>query len=399
MAGPGGKKTGPMISFDDALSRLRSAVSPLGAEDVPLADAHGRVLADPVRAASDAPFWDVATMDGYAVAGEGDAFAAIGRALPGRAFDRAIGEGEAVRIFTGAPVPAGTAKVVPQEVVARDGDTVRLLAPSPERFIRARASDFAAGDTLLSGGTRLGARALVAAAAADQASVRCVRRPRLRLLATGDEIAPPGSARDRPGAIPDSISLAVLALARDWGAEAVAALRRPDDLPQLVREAPALLAGADILVVSGGASVGERDFGKAMFGDALDLLFAVVRIKPGKPVWLGRTGGTWVVGLPGNPTSALVTARLILVPLITALLGRDPDVALAWEPLPVASDLPGGGDRETFSRARADAGVLHLLPNQDSGAQHMLAAADWLVRRPAGAKGVRAGEIVPALRF
>lgn len=388
-----------MISFDDAIARVQAAARPLAPDDVALSEAHGRTLAVPIVATRDGPLWDVSTMDGYAVPDGDGPFRVVGQSLPARPAGIGLTPGTCVRIFTGAPTPPSTARVVPQEVVAREGDDLHLREPSPDRFIRARASDFARGDTLLEAGTLLGPRALVAAAAADCDRTIVTRRPRLRLLATGDEVVAPGTARDRPGANPDSTSLAVLALARDWGAEPIGTARAVDDLESLLRSAPALLDGADIFVVTGGASVGDRDFGKAMFGDALALIFSTVRIKPGKPVWLGRAGETFVLGLPGNPTSALVTARLFLVPLLAALLGRAPADALGWERLPLAEPLGAPGSRETFSRARLDEGQLHLLPNQDSGSQHMLAQAEWLVRRPIGDTNLAAGTAVQALRF
>jgi molybdopterin molybdotransferase len=390
-----------MISFDDAVRLLGEVAGPVGTEAAWLRDAHGRVLAQAIQAQLASPRTDVATMDGYAVReGEaGSALRVIGESFPGCGFAGALAPGMAVRIFTGAPVPSGAGRVVVQENARREGDWVVVDASGGARNIRLAGSDFQCGERVLPAGTVLGPRALVAAAAADVAEVSVFRRPRLRVLATGDELAEPGSARGRNGAIPDSVSLGVAALARDWGAEPIALSRLPDDLASAARQARVAAGDADLLVVTGGASVGERDFAKAMFDEALEIIFSKVAIKPGKPVWLGRVGATLVIGLPGNPTSAMVTARLLLAPLIAGLTGRDPVVALDWRRAPLAEPIEGAGDRETFARARWDGGRVRPLPGQDSGAQKMLADAELLVRRPAGGSGLAAGELIDILAF
>ncbi len=394
-----------MITFDEALRIVRDVAHPLGTETVPLAEADGRVLAEPVLAAVPSPPADVSAMDGYAVSDADLATLPVrlevaGESFAGTAAPPPLRERTTARIFTGAPVPAGADRVVIQENVRREGDAAIFeIRPGPGRHIRARASDFGVGDLLVPKGRRLGARSLVAIAAADCAEVRAYRRPRVVVLATGDELADPGAARDRPGAIPESVSVGVLALARQWGAVSVGRQRLPDDLPSMGERARQAAAEADLVVVTGGASVGEKDFAKAMFGPALDILFAKVAIKPGKPVWLGRTGGTLVVGLPGNPTSALVTARLLLAPLLCGLGGRDAAEALRWRPAPLGQALPPTGARETFARGRWQDEAAVLLPSQDSGAQKMLVDADLLIRLPAGERDHRPGEIVDVLDF
>jgi molybdopterin molybdotransferase len=255
------------------------------------------------------------------------------------------------------------------------------------------------GDELVPVGRLLGARFIVAAAAGDVAAVTVFRTPRVALLATGDELARPGEARLRPGAVPDSLSDGLAAFAAEWGARVVHRARVPDDLDLLRPTAAAALAAADLVVVTGGASVGERDFARQMFGDALDFVFAKVAMKPGKPVWLATAGGTILLGLPGNPTSALVTARLFLAPLLAGLGGRDLRSALTWRQAPLAEPLGPTGPRETFSRGRIEAGAVRLLPNQDSGAQRTLADADLLVRRRPDASGYAAGEMIEVLDF
>jgi molybdopterin molybdotransferase len=395
-----------VISFDEAVTIVARIALPLGAETLPLERAAGRVLASDLIALIDSPRRDVSAMDGYAVR-DGDLVGlparlrVVGESFAGQAEVPGIGPGECVRIFTGGAVPDGADRVVIQEVVRREGDFAILdQPPSPARHIRRRASDFAAGERLLSAGTLLTPRALVAAAAADEGDVDVWQAPRLVVLGTGDELAEPGTARQAPAAIPESVSLGVAALAEQWGGECIGRVRLPDDPARLREAALEALAEADLVVVTGGASVGEKDFAKAMFGAAgLELLFSKVAIKPGKPVWLGRAGGTPVLGLPGNPTSALVTARLFLAPLVAGLCGRDAASALRWGKARLASGVPACGDRETFLRARWTGDGVEPLGDQDSGAQKALAQADLLIRRAPGAAACSAGEPVEILEF
>jgi molybdopterin molybdotransferase len=386
-----------VIGFDEALALIAGAARPLGIETVPLAEAHGRVLAAPVVARIDHPPADVSAMDGYAVR-YGDLpgrLAVAGESVPGGLVGD-LPAGACVRIFTGAPVPRGADRIVIQEDVERDGGVAVFGAAGPARHIRARGSDFAKGDVLLEPGRLLDPRALIAAAGADLAEVEVWRRPRLVIVATGDELTEPGAAA--PGTIPDSATFGVAALAAEWGAKLVARKRLKDALPALKRAAAEALAEADLVVVTGGASVGERDFAKAMF-DGLELIFSKVAIRPGKPVWLGRAGGKLVIGLPGNPTSAMVTARLLLAPLLAGLGGRAPADALRWRSAPLADGLGPCGGRETFVRAKNDGAAARPLPNQDSGAQKTLADAALLIRRRPGAPAAAAGETVEILDF
>lgn len=393
-----------MIGFDEASAITKAAALPLGAEDVALDQAQERILAKAVQAMVNAPPCDVSAMDGYAVRSADLAavpvrLKLIGESFAGHGFEGSVGPGECVRIFTGAAVPAGADRVVIQENVGRDGAEALIDAPPGEaRHVRAKGSDFSKGEILLPAGRRLDYRALVAAAGADIDRLRVWRRPRVALLATGDELAEPGSARDMPGKIPESISFGVLALARDWGGEPVGRTRLPDVIAEMEAAAAAAVENADLVIVTGGASVGEKDFARAMFEPlGLELLFSKVAMKPGKPVWLGRAGGTLVLGLPGNPTSALVTARLFLAPLVAGLAGGDPADALRWRMVPVATRLPACGDRETFVRARWNGQAAEPASNQDSSAQKALAGSDLLLRRRAHAEAVEAGALVSAL--
>ena len=394
---------GGLIGFDAAVERLAGLVQPLPAESVPLDRAAGRTLAAPLIARISAPRVAISAMDGYAVDDAStrplETLAVVGEARPGVPFAGEVGPGQAVRIFTGAPVPAGADRVIVQEHALRDGLSVRFTEGyGPSRHIRSVGSDFAQGAVLLEAGTVLTPAAMVAAAAADRAELPLVVRPRVAILGTGDELVAPGSAADQPYAIPESVTFGVAALVAASGGEIVARSTCGDDLAALSARAGTLLEMADLVVVTGGASVGERDFGKAMFAPhGLELGFAGVAIKPGKPVWCGTAQGRLVLGLPGNPTSALVTATLFLRPLLAALQGRSWNDTLRWRELPLAVPLPATGARETFVRATWQAGGLQPLGNQDSGAQAALAQADWLIRCPAGTGPRGAGETVSAL--
>jgi molybdopterin molybdotransferase len=395
-----------MITFDEAVALIAANAGPLSKEAVPLGQARGRTLAEPIRAAVRSPPFDASAMDGYAVR-DADlahlpaALKIAGESFAGSPFGGSVGPGECVRIFTGAEVPAGADRVVIQEVVDRDGPEARFAEPlSAARHIRAAGSDFECGDLLLETGTRLGPRSLVAAAAADVSEICVWRKPRLTILGTGDELAEPGTAREIPGSIPESVSFGVAALACDWSAEVADSVRLPDDLDRMERAAASAVKQSDLVVVTGGASVGEKDFAKGMFEPlGLDLIFSKVAIKPGKPVWFGTAGGALVMGLPGNPTSALVTARLFLAPLLERLSGRPVEAALQWRTAPLAAPLGGCGPRETFHRACWNEQSVEVLSNQDSSAQKVLVQADLLVRQKADTPALQAGATVEVLDF
>lgn len=392
-----------MLTLEQALSTVIDLATPLGGETVPLASAAGRRLAVPVPSAIDAPRSDVSTMDGYAVRAAdlaGTPLNVIGEARPGHPHPGGIGLGEAVRLFTGAPVPAGADRVIMQERATRDSGMVSFLgAEADPVFIRRRASDFAAGDTILPAATLLTPGAIIAAAAADAATVSVWRAPKVALLATGDELFPPGTARDEPDAVPDSLSPGLVAAIAAWRGQIIDTALLPDHLPTLRTAAARALAEADVIVVTGGASVGAHDHARAMFGDGLTMLIDKVAVKPGKPVWLARAGenGPLVLGLPGNPGSAYVTARLFLAPLLAGLSGGEPLAMLVWQDLVLGGTLPPVGDRDLMVRARLDGGALNPLDNQDSGAQAVLAQATHLIWQAAGSGAVMAGESVRAL--
>lgn len=395
-----------MISFDEAFEHVQNAARPLGSEAVAIDAAASRVLAAPVIARIASPRCDVSAMDGYGVreADLADLPARLkiaGESFAGAGWAGTVGAGECVRIFTGAPVPSGADRIVIQEHVRRDGQFALFDTPlGDSRHIRERGSDFEQGDQLLSTGHMLDKRAIVAAAGADLDRLDVYIRPRVIILSTGDELAEPGSASQRADAIPESVSLGIAALVDEWGGKVTGRLRLRDELKAMEAEAAKAVAGGDLIIVTGGASVGEKDFAKTMFEPlGLELIFSKVAIKPGKPVWLGRVGNTLVMGLPGNPTSALVTARLLLAPLLAELSGRSASDAQRWREARLASPLKECGPRETFHRAKRVGAEVEILGFQDSSAQRALAEADLLVRQLAHSPGLAAGEIVQVLDF
>jgi len=397
-----------MISFSEAIEQIRTAAGPIGTERIGLDEAAGRVLAEPVVALIDSPRSDVSTRDGYAVrdADLGTLPVAL-RVVSGSRTDSrlekvpAVGEGECARILTGGPIPPGADRVIMQEFTRREGGSVLIeTAPQGERWIRPFASDFARGDTLVPALEELGPRTIVAAAAADIDCVDVYRQPRLHIVCTGDELERPGAARLRDGAMPETASLGVAALAGRWGAQVTGRTLLRDDLPAIEAAAAAVIERADIIVTIGGASVGDKDFAKAAFEPlGLELLFSKIAMKPGKPAWLGRARGKLILGLPGNPTSALVTARILMAPLLVATSGRPVEFALGWRNVELGTPLGTCDGRETFHRAGLRAGRAHVLGNQDSGAQRALRDADLLVRQPPDSPALEAGTKVEVLDF
>lgn len=392
------------LPLDEALEIMLAEACPLSAEDVRIAEAHDRTLAKPIVARIASPRVDSSAMDGYAVRDQDISrlparLRVSGESFAGTARPPSLSPGEAVRIFTGAPVPDGADRVVIQENCTRVDDMVEVREFGTGRHIRPAGQDFEEGAELLAAGARLTPRSLVAAAGADMAVVSAVCRPRVAILGTGDELVQPGEARGRPGTIPESISPAIAAMIVETGGEVVQRVHLPDEVAVLTNWAREALVEADLVVVTGGASVGERDYAKDMFGGKLELLFSKIAIKPGKPVWLGRHGSSLVLGLPGNPTSALVTARLFLIPLVSGMAGRSPSSALNWQEGIAGAPFPANGNRETLERAQWVGGRLVRLKSQDSSSQTMLAGADVLVRREVDAPEVLTGEKVRYLDF
>lgn len=392
-----------MITLDDALGRLEESVGCLPSEEVRVEKGGGRVLREDLHARSRSPVEPIAAMDGYAVnasaVADGVPLKVVGQAAAGGTERLRIEFAQAVRIFTGGMIPHGSDCVVMQEYARCVDGYVRFAeGHGPARHIREAGSDFVEGVRLVAAGTRLGPRQMVLCSAADVSQITVTRAARIGILATGDELAAPGTAQDRTGAIPESTSLAIAEMATLYGGNVVERIILGDDFNALRRAARKLVEHSDLLIILGGASVGERDLAKELlrpFG--LKWLFDKVAIKPGKPVWSGVVGETVVLGLPGNPSSALVTARLLLPPILELLHGATP--ALQWRPLPVAASLPRIGNRETFLRARWSNAGLVPLDDQSSGSQLALGQADYLIRCAADQDQRASGTIVPALLF
>jgi molybdopterin molybdotransferase len=395
-----------LISFDEAVGRVVALARPLGTEKVTLDQADGRILAKPVIAPFASPAVPVSAMDGYAVQDSDIAhlpatLEIVGRSFAGAGYAGDFPSGTCVRVFTGAPVPHGTDRVVVQEDVRAVENRAFLDGP-PEvrRHIRQVGSDFQTGDVLVDVGCLLNPQRLIAAAAGDVRELEVIRQPRVYIICCGDELAEPAHSKDRPGSIPESISFGVAALARRWGAKIVGRALKPDDLEDLRVAAVNAAESSDVIVVIGGASVGEKDFAKGMFAPlGLQFVFDKVAIKPGKPVWLGRLGERIVIGLPGNPTSALVTARLLMAPLLAGMVGGDPTSALQWQKLPLTAPAEACNQRETFLRAKRDSDGATPLPKQDSAAQKAIADSNLLIRLRAGAAPAAPGTLVETIAF
>ncbi|MBO6764317.1 MAG: molybdopterin molybdotransferase MoeA [Maricaulis sp.] len=391
-----------MPAVDAALDAMLAALSPLVPVERPLADCGGAFLAKPLVAQWTQPPFAASAMDGYAVrsadlAAGPEALRLVGEAAAGHAFSRQVGPGEAVRISTGAPVPDGADQVVMQEKASRSGDAVRLADTSrPMANIRPAGTDFSRGDRLLEAGRRLSPDAVALAAAARVATLHIHPRPRVAILATGDELVEPGEPAAGPSQIVNSVAPGLVELVRIWGGEPVY-LGIARDRPEAVRDALYHGRDGDLTVTVGGASVGGHDHLRAVFqADGGRFAFERIAARPGKPTWFGIVEGHPVLGLPGNPVSALVMARLFLRPALARLGGGAAVAVFAQAPLAVA--LEANDWRETYLRAtRDDAGHVAPLPNQDSSALSALVQADCLIRRPAGAQAMAVGERVEIL--
>lgn len=393
----------------DALARVLADARPLPGEMAALSECAGRVLTDDVVALRTQPPAAMSAMDGYAVRGANVATAPvtlklIGEVAAGHPFAGTVGHGEAVRIFTGGVVPSGTDTVVIQEMTTPQDGAVTVNTPAATgRNVRAAAIDFAKGQTLLTKGHRVTGRDLMLAAAMNHAALPVHRRPKVAVLGTGDELVPPGSTPG-PGEIVYSNGFAIVELIRSEGAEAIdlgIARDRLDELTAALRRAGA--AGADILVTSGGASVGDHDLvQKALTAEGLDLSFWKVALRPGRPMMHGRLGAMQVLGVPGNPVSSYVCAFLFLLPLIRTLAGRA-DVAHARETAILGRDLPANDERADYLRATLTPGpdglVATPLPAQDSSLMAPLAKAGCLLIREPHAPAARAGSPAVILKL
>ncbi|MDT8328111.1 MAG: molybdopterin molybdotransferase MoeA [Roseovarius sp.] len=390
-----------MITVDEALERLFTLVTPLESEDVPLAEAVGRVLACDVAARRDQPPFAASAMDGYALRDEeaapGARLEVIGEAAAGHGFDGAVGPGQTVRIFTGAPLPEGASRVIIQEDVTRNGDQITLgddLDPKPH--IRPKGCDFRIGEVM--GAPRILRPADIALLASmNCALVPVTRRPVVALISTGDELVMPG---ETPGMdqIIASNTFGLKALLEGHGAKARILPIARDTILSL-ETAFGLAAGADLVVTIGGASVGDHDLVGQVAGQmGMDRAFYKVAMRPGKPLMAGRMGGAAMVGLPGNPVSAMVCGQVFLAPMIRAMLGLGAHRSSRLTAR-LAAPLPPNGPREHYMRARLTPEGLVAETRQDSSLLSVLAEADALLVRPVNDPARAIGDMVDYLDF
>jgi molybdopterin molybdotransferase len=393
-----------LLPVADAQARLLALRVSLTSENIAFSESLGRYLSEDVIARRDQPAAPLSAMDGYAIRFDDfpGPWTVIGESAAGAAPDRTVGAGQAMRIFTGAMLPDGADTVIVQEDVAVDATALTLTGDGPGtrgRHIRAQAADFAAGNCLLSAGTRLTPGAIAAAAMSGAGQLAVGRRPRVAILTTGDELVQAG----RPltaGQIPDSNSPMLIAMLAGEPAEVSLPHHIRDDREILSKLLKELARRHDVVVTVGGASVGDHDHVRGALEDAGgDLDFWKIAMRPGKPLIAGTIGDALLLGLPGNPSSAFVTATLFLLPLVRHLAGaRAPLPPIHRAPL--AAPLPAGGGRRDYLRARLDAGQLTPLIGQESGMTLPLASANALLIReiaaPARAVGAMADYIVIA---
>ena len=390
-----------MISVQDARARILSLMAPVGRETVAITAAVGRVLAQTVVARRTQPPFDASAMDGYAVRGDevhpGAAFTVVGEAAAGHPFSGPVGPGETIRIFTGAPVPHGLDRIVIQEDATREGARITLhddLDPSP--YLRRAGLDFSEGDVLLDAGIRLSPENIALLAAADHAFITAHRKPRVTLLATGDELALPGDPVGE-GGIVSSNNFGLAALVEMLGGVADILPIAPDE-PQALRRLALEGAEADLFVTLGGASVGDHDLIRpALTGHGLELDLYKVAMRPGKPLMAGRLNGTPMLGLPGNPVSAMVCGRIFLAPALAVLSGMQASDPVTREAR-LEIDMPKNGPREHYMRARCETkeGVVAVTPfdSQDSARLALLSQANALMMRPINDPPRKSGERV-----
>jgi molybdopterin molybdotransferase len=389
-----------VITLDEAQARLLALAVPLPIETLSLNDAVGRWLAAPVTAKRTQPVRDLSAMDGYAIAHRDlpGPWTVIGESAAGVPFGGAIGVGQAIRIFTGAALCSGSDSIVIQEDIDRCDDRISISADVPipcGQHVRLAGSDFQSGDTLIEAGTRLTPARLALAAMGGYGALWVGRKPRVAILSTGSELVVPGSETG-DDKIPSSNAVMLAAmLANDAHVIDLGVVR--DDLDALASAIRA--ADADILVTSGGASVGDHDLVRpALIACGAEIDFWKVAMRPGKPLMAGRIGDQLVLGLPGNPVSAFVTARLFLKPLVAALSG-------AGDPLPekalmtLDGSLPGTGPRTDHVRAIRKNGRAYPIGQNDSAALKALAKADILIVRPANSPPANSGDLVQIINI
>ena len=388
-----------MITVNEALDAIFELVTPCGTEEVPLAEAAGRALAAPVTATRLQPPFAASAMDGYALNGvEADPeamFRVIGESAAGHGFDGRVGPGECVRIFTGAPLPEGTNRVIIQEDVTRKGNLVTLarkLDKGPH--VRPAGADFKPGDTIPAARVLTPAD-LALAAAMNVPTLTVSRKPVVALLATGDELVMPGEVPG-PDQIIASNSFGLKALIEANGGHARMLPIARDNADSL-RTALNLAADADLIVTIGGASVGDHDIVGAVAAEmGMDQSFYKVLMRPGKPLMAGRMADAVMIGLPGNPVSSMVCGHVFLVPALRAMQGLG-EAAAPRHHAVLTADIGPNGPREHYMRARVDNGEITVFDSQDSALLSVLAQANALLVRPVSAPALAAGAQVEYL--
>lgn len=393
-----------IMTVAEARACMLANFSALPSETVTLRGGLGRVLAEPIVAQRDHPPYAASAMDGYAVRAQDTPgrLQVIGETAAGRPFLGDYVAGTAVRISTGAALPAGTDTVVIQEDASREGDAVAVPQAAVGRHIRGRGLDFAVGAPLLRPGRRLDGIAIALAAASGASALSVARRPRVAILCGGDELAEPG-AQAGPFQIFDSASYGVATLVESWGALPHRLALEGDNAAALANAAREGLQGSDLLVVIGGASVGDHDHARtALMSLSMELQCPKIAVRPGKPTWFGNTPFGNVIGLPGNPASALVCAYLFLRPIIEALGGRPPEECVRLHKAVATDCLPENCNREHYLRAFLtvdEAGTLNAkaYENQDSSLLSVFAATNGLIRRSPSEGPVRQGDLLDVL--
>lgn len=391
-----------LLPVDEALERITTAVTPRTAESVALDLAHARVLAEPVLATTDNPPFHASAMDGYAVRAadvhDGAVLQQIGASQAGDGFSGVVEPGTCARIFTGAPVPEGADAVVMQEQTMADGQAITFLADTVSgKNIRSHGHDFHTGDVLIAPGTRLTPQHLALTAAANHSHVTVAKQLAVAIMATGDELVPPGSPLTA-GKIVGSNTFGLKPLFAPFAGTVADCGIIPDDMGTLVDAIGSALAGQpDLLITTGGASVGEHDLVQdALKANGVEIDFWRIAMRPGKPLMFGRKGKTIVFGLPGNPVSALVTATVFVLPAMRAMLGEIPPAPVV---LPLAAPLAPNGPRRHFIRAYRTltaAGTTGVAPvgETDSGHLSSLAKSDCLIIQKEHEAGRNAGDPV-----
>lgn len=408
------EKSSALMPEEEGRARILAALKPIETvEELSLLQARGRVLARQVVARRTQPPADMSAMDGYAVRAQdvqaaGARLRLIGESAAGHPFAGTVGVGETVRIFTGAEVPEGANAILIQENTQRDGKTVVATAPvETGRHIRRRGNDFRAKEIVLEAGIRLAPRHLALAAAADHGALAVTARPRVALFATGDELVAAGSQSLDPAraasTIVDSNGPALAALIEAAGGRLVHR-GRLKDTPEAIGKIAKSAAEADLVITIGGVSVGDRDLVRARLPEhGFETNFWKLAIRPGKPLMFGHLDGVPLIGLPGNPVSALLTAQLFVVPALLRLQGMPGDaLEPPLQPARLAAALPENGTRKSWLRATIERHgegmpVARPLAGQDSAQLSSLAAADAFIVRPANAPAAEAGTIIDTL--